>query len=156
MLYESSSNKISTHFDDVYRLVDTFSYKMYSFCLVWRVRSLYQRLRLGADNKSTKQSPIDKGNNSNNNDDESIFHLVGGVETRKCHLARQKSVRTHCCRTLKILSLVSNVDHVLTSDIEFQQWVLYSLSHRRLNVPVPVYRSTNWITATVLWCLAQQ
>jgi hypothetical protein len=39
---------------------------------------LYQRLRLGADNKSTKQSPIDRGNNINGNDDKSIFHLVGG------------------------------------------------------------------------------
>ena len=88
---------------------------------------LYQRLRLGADNKSTKQSPIDRGNNCNNNNDESIFHLVGRVETRKCHLARQKSVRTHCCRTLKILS--PGIKR-LTSDIEFQEWVLYSLSHR--------------------------
>ena len=79
---------------------------------------LYQRLRLGADNKSTKQSPIDRGNNCNNNNDESIFHLVGRVETRKCHLARQKSVRTHCCRTLKILS--PGIKR-LTSDIEFQE-----------------------------------
>ena len=128
MLYESSSNKYQPFLMTFTGSSARFCTRCNHFVVYEGYEVLYQRLRLGADNKSTKQSPIDRGNNINGNDDESIFHLVG-IRQHYRYESRQESVtwldrnsvRTDCCRTLKILSLVSNVDH--GSDVRYR--VLY-------------------------------